>query len=283
MSFDDFGDRMKAYEARESLSLLPRVPAMARLDGRSFHTFTKHAKRPFSETFHRMMVEVTRHLVVESAADVGYTQSDEISLCWLDTPFFDGHVQKMVSTLAAMASVKLNAFSWQATGGPTMGDVVLKREGRSGLAWSKAPTFDCRVWTVPDRIEATNVFLWRQMDASRNSVQMAARHYFCHSECFKLDTKALQEKLFQERNVNWNDYDPWCKRGTFVWHGKTQRAFTADEIEALPPKHHARTDPSLVVERRVLVEGDLDLRGFPLEERVRRLFEDDPAHHEVRP
>lgn len=276
---DDFGDRMKAYEARESGTLLPRAPAMARLDGRSFHTFTKHAKRPFSETLHRMMVEVTRHLVVSSCADVGYTQSDEISLCWLDHPFFDGHVQKMCSTLAAMASVHLGSFAWSVTGGPTMGDVVLKRETSSGLAWHKAPTFDCRVWNVPDLVEAANVFLWRQQDASRNSVQMAARHYLGHAECDKLNAKELQEALFQKHKVNWSEYPAWCRRGTFVRRGKTTRAFSAEELEALPEKHHARTNPDLVVERRVLVEGDLDLRSY--DDRVTVLFRDDPANHVV--
>lgn len=244
-SQDDLGDRMKLYETRESVSLMPRVPAFARLDGRSFHAFTKHAKRPFSEPFHRMMVEVTKHLVVESCADVGYTQFDEISLCWVGQPFFDGHVQKMVSTLAAMASVRLNAEADQF----------------SGLAWHKSPTFDCRVWSVPNLSEAANVFLWRQLDASRNSVQMAARHYLGHAACDNLDSKELQEALFQKHNINWNDYPAWCKRGTFVRYGKTTRAFTAEEIESLPEKHDARRDPALVVERRVLVEQDFDLRN----------------------
>lgn len=283
MGMDDLGDRMKAYEARESQTLLLRAPAMARLDGRGFHTFTKHAKRPFSEAFHRMMVEVTRHLVVESSADVGYTQSDEISLAWLDCHFFDGHVQKMVSTLAAMASVHLHCFAWvvDTAKGPTMGDVVIRKETASGLAWHKAPTFDCRVWTVPNRIEASNVFLWRQIDASRNSVQMAARHYLGHAACDDLDSKELQEKLFATHKINWNLYPSWCKRGTFVRHGKTTRAFSAEEIEALPPKHHARSDPSLTVERRILVEGDIDLRSVEAVDRVGLLFSGDASPTEA--
>jgi tRNA(His) 5'-end guanylyltransferase len=77
---DDFGDRMKAYEALANPPLLSPLPVCARLDGRGFHAFTKHAERPFSASFHRRMVDLTRFLVVESCADVGYTQSDEISL-----------------------------------------------------------------------------------------------------------------------------------------------------------------------------------------------------------
>jgi tRNA(His) 5'-end guanylyltransferase len=122
-------------------------------------------------------------------------------------------------------------------------------------------------------MEASNVFLWRQQDASRNSVQMAARHHFSHKVCDGLDGKQLQEKLFADKGVNWNDYPEWAKRGTFVKHAKTTRVFTAEELEALPPKHDARKDPSLVVERRILRTCDIDLRGCA--DRPGILFSDD--------
>lgn len=257
-SQDDFGDRMKGYEALANPPMLPRLPVLARLDGRCFHSFTKRAKRPFDAQFHKMMVHVTWHLVVESCADVGYTQSDEITLAWLETPFFDGNVQKMCSTLAAMASVELDAFHIYAA-----------------FNWAQRPTFDCRVWVVPSLVEAANVFLWRQQDAARNSVQMAARHHFSHKACDHLNGKELQEKLHAEAGVNWNDYPPSFKRGTFVKHAKTRRAFTAAELADLPEKHDARRDPSLVVERRIIVECDLDLRG--IEDRCAALFTDATA------
>jgi tRNA(His) guanylyltransferase len=271
---DDFGDRMKVYEGLANPQLLPGAIVCARLDGRGFHAFTKHAQRPFSEVFHRMMVSVTRHLVVESCATVGYTQSDEISLAWLDHPFFDGNPQKMCSTLAAMASVDLNALSY-ITEGATIGEMVTRREVGSGLNWHSAPTYDCRAWIVPSIVEASNVFLWRQQDAARNSVQMAARHHFSHKACDGLSGKELQEKLFAEAQVNWNDYPSWCKRGTFVKHAKTRRAFTPEELADLPEKHDARKNPTMVVERRIMVECDIDLRGH--QDRSRALFSDDLA------
>src|SRR5437762_3424111 len=99
---DALGDRMKLYEGAEvDRRLMPLLPALARLDGRSFHNFTKHAKRPFSEVTHQLMVTVTRHLVEETGAAIGYTQSDEIQLAWYSSEmksqiFFDGRIQKMV-------------------------------------------------------------------------------------------------------------------------------------------------------------------------------------------
>ena len=276
MGLEDFGDRMKMYEGLANVRLLPGAIVCARLDGRGFHTFTKHAARPFSSTFHAMMVDVTRLLVVEGCATVGYTQSDEISLAWIDNPFFEGNPQKMTSTLAAMASVALNAKSYLVNAeGSTMGDVRIGREVASGLRWHDAPTFDCRVWVVPSLVEASNVFLWRQQDAARNSVQMAARFHFSHKACDNLNGKELQEKLFTEAGVNWNDYPSSFKRGTFVKHAKTHRAFTHEELEALPPKHDARKDPGMVVERRILVECDIDLRSHG--DRPSVLFSDDLA------
>lgn len=83
MKGDDLGDRMKFYEGLGVHPLMPKLPVCARLDGRNFHAFTRHAERPFSRFFHEVMVAITKHLVVEACASLGYTQSDEITLSWL--------------------------------------------------------------------------------------------------------------------------------------------------------------------------------------------------------
>ena len=107
MKADDFGDRMKLYEGAESSRrLMPLLPIMARLDGRSFHSFCRGLNRPFDERFKSLMVSVTKFLVEETNAVVGYRQSDESSLCWYSDNiksqvFFDGRIQKMCSILAA--------------------------------------------------------------------------------------------------------------------------------------------------------------------------------------
>lgn len=259
----ELGDRMKVYESMANPRLLPRVPILARLDGRTFHTFTKHAARPFSATFHGFMVEVTRALVLESQATVGYTQSDEITLAWIENPFFDGNVQKMCSTLAALASTHLG---------------TMRRDPKDGLAWGRGPpTFDCRVWAVPNLAEAANVFLWRQQDASRNSVQMAARFYFSHKECDGKDTKELQEMLFQKHMVNWNSYPAAFKRGTFVVRATEKRELTPAQLAELPELHEAKKNPAwqtegFSFERAVLAACDVDLRTLSGAMRIGALF-----------
>jgi tRNA(His) 5'-end guanylyltransferase len=163
----EFGDRMKIFEAQESdRRFLPLLPICARLDGKCFSKFTKDMDRPYDKKMSDLMIEVTKYLVEETNACMGYTQSDEISLVWYSDDiksqiFMDGRIQKMTSILAAMASVRFNSLLPQYF--PNKVD--------------KEPVLDCRVWSCPTLMEATNQLLWREQDAAKNSISMAARHY----------------------------------------------------------------------------------------------------------
>ncbi len=240
---DNLGDRQKLYEGMESdRRLMPRLPALARLDGRAFHTFTRGLERPFDCSMSTAMQMTTRWLVHETNANVGYTQSDEITLAWYtDDPksqiFFDGRIMKMTSQLAALCSVYFN-------------EVV-----RSTSLEQKAkqrPTFDCRVWNTPTLDEAANVFVWREWDATKNSISMAAQHYFSANELHNKHTGDMQEMLFNKHGVNWNNYPDFFKRGSYYQRKKVAIPFTTEELERLPPKHAARTNPELLVERHVV-------------------------------
>src|SRR6185437_13588303 len=179
---DEFGNRMKAYEAQETHRRLdPHFPIYARIDGRSFTRFTRGMDRPFDLRMTHAMIETTKYLVQSTHALVGYTQSDEISLIWLaDAPesdiFFSGKVQKMVSVLASMAAAKFaRAIP------PQFAD--------------RLPHFDCRVFQIPSRTEAANVFLWRAMDARKNAISMVAQSRFSHRQLHGKDQKAMMAML----------------------------------------------------------------------------------------
>lgn len=216
----DLGDRMKMYERfGTGQCAMPRLPVLVRLDGRCFHGLTKNCTKPFDEGLHEAMVSTAIALAEETCAKVAYTQSDEISLLlYTDKPdakiYFDGKYHKINSVLAGLASV---TFTEQ---------------------WVNMPMglFDCRTWTVPTKDEAVNAFVWREQDATRNSVQMAARARFSHKQCYKKNNADLQEMLFQD-GVNWNDYADWEKRGTFVIRRKKLRTLTEAERSAIPEKH----------------------------------------------
>lgn len=240
---DSLGDRMKELEDREmGRRLMPMLPSVARLDGRSFHRFCRDLARPYDERLSRAMTALTEWLAQRYNANCAYTQSDEISLGWYDysedrygEPLFDGRVLKLCSALAADASVKFNKMLPQYLPEKT----------------EHSPTFDCRIWNTPNLTESANSFLWRELDAARNSIQMAARAVFSHNACMNKSTSELQEMLFIEKGINWNDYPGFFKRGTFITRRRLQIPFSAEEIENLPPLHQARTDPDFTVERWV--------------------------------
>jgi len=245
---DSFGDRMKFFEKIGSATLMPTLPILARLDGKCFSNFTNDLDRPFDLNFSAIMTELTLCLTRETNARVGYTQSDEITLLWQaenwkSEVFMGGKSSKMISILAAMASTKFNKLL--PTYLPSKVD--------------QTPIFDCRVWNVPSRIEAANAFIWREKDAVRNSIQSLGQSKFSHNQLHKLSCNDIQELLWQEKGVNWNDLPAKLKRGTYIQAEKVSTPFTTEELEALPEKHQARTNPDLVIERRVLRQIELPI------------------------
>jgi tRNA(His) guanylyltransferase len=243
---DALGDRMKLYEGLEAgRRLLPLVPVLVRIDGRSFGTFTRDLARPFEPGLSRLMIETTRHLVAEANARIGYTQSDEITLVLCadaleSAVYFDGRVQKMVSQLAAQATAVFNHLLPRFLPG--------KKVGLQGGDGGPLPTFDCRVWTVPSRVEAVNALIWREQDAARNSVESAARAAYSHAEVMHKHTGEMKEML-RAKGVDWDAYPVFFKRGTYVQRRVVRQRFTTDELERLPPKHAARQNPELEFER----------------------------------
>ncbi len=202
---DTFGDRMKGYERAETdQKFMPYLPIYARLDGRGFSKFTRGLERPYDSRMSDVMRLVTQYLVRETGASVGYTQSDEISLCWKQEypsgpVMFAGKKQKLVSTLAALATVKFKDLL------PT----YLPEKA------DQLPTFDTRVFQVPDDAELYNQFLWRVQDAIKNSIQMAAQHYCSHSKLQGLN-KGKQLELLEEHGIVWGEYPRFFKEGIFL-------------------------------------------------------------------
>jgi tRNA(His) 5'-end guanylyltransferase len=238
MKKDELGDRMKLYEKVETgQRFFPYLPICARIDGRNFSTWTKRLKRPYDDRLSEIMQVVTKILVEETNALMGYTQSDEISLIWLQDEyksqlFFDSKKQKMTSVLASIATANFNIF---------VGPMIPEKAGRLAL-------FDCRVWQVPSKEEGANVFLWRELDATRNSIESAVRTVYSHRQVFGKNQKEMQEMMFQ-RGINWNDYPAFFKRGTFIQKRCEEKTFTEEEIKLLPEKHKAKENKNLIVKR----------------------------------
>ncbi|MFA6235331.1 MAG: tRNA(His) guanylyltransferase Thg1 family protein [Bacteroidota bacterium] len=242
MKKTEFQKRMKLYEEKESeRKFLPLLPIMARLDGRSFHSFCRGLRKPFSPAFSGLMVEVTKYLVAETGALMGYTQSDEISLVWLSEEFekktfFEGRIFKVTSVLAGLATAKFNQL---------LPDYLPEKK-------KALPVFDCRVWQVPNKTEAANGFLWRQFDATRNSITGLARCHFSHAEIHGKDSREMLNMLL-DKGISWSSLPPAFTHGVWLQRQKNVRPYTTEEIDKLPLKHKARTDPNLQVVRWAII------------------------------
>lgn len=206
MEKSSIGDRMKGYEGVTKTSLLSRTPVIIRLDGKAFHTYTKNMPRPFFKPLHDCMVETTSYLCEEvGTCMIGYTQSDEISLLLKDfTKFktqawFDNEIQKIVSTSASLVTAIFNELAQKYN---------LNSHVRFGL-------FDSRVFNLPQE-EVCNYFIWRQQDATRNSINSVGQAHFKQAELNGKNTDQVQEMLITQKDVNWNDFETWAKRGTCV-------------------------------------------------------------------
>jgi tRNA(His) guanylyltransferase len=245
MANDGLGDRCKAFEMAEAGRRAMRgIPLLARLDGRAFHTFTRDLRRPYDPAMTTCMIETTRTLVHETQAAVGYTQSDEITLAWFEATqsesdyAFDGRFQKLASVLAGLASARFCQL------------LVTHLPAKAG----ELPHFDCRVWQVPTLDDAVDVFIWREDDATKNSVSMAASALYTDRELFGKDGAAKQD-LLHARGVNWNDYPAAFKRGTYLGRRTVERELTDDERARIPEAH--RPAPGALFQRTRVVELEL--------------------------
>lgn len=238
---DAMGTRMKFYESFETeRRLMPLLPCIARMDGICFHSFCRKLKRPYDERLSALMIQLTIELAKEFNVNAAYTQSDEISLGWNiedyeSEMFCNGRILKLNSHLASKTSVKFNRL---------LPDFLPEKAKDEAY-------FDARIMNLPNTVEAANMFLWREFDATRNSIQMAGQAYFSHKQLHGKNGSMIQEMLFQKEKINWNDYPEYFRRGTYVLQRTKKDELTKEDLEKLPPKHHARTNPELVKERRV--------------------------------
>lgn len=201
---DSLGDRMKRqYEDRTRYALPRRTYTILRADGKSFHTYTRQCDKPYDELFCEAMDYAARDWCSQAQGTMlGYVQSDEISILLTDfatittDAWFDGNIQKIVSVSASIVTHAFNSFA--------------------GEHFRGAAYFDCRAFTIPDAVEVENYFIWRQQDAARNSIQGLAQFHFSPKQLHGLNVNELQELLFQEKGINWNDLLTQQKRGRTV-------------------------------------------------------------------
>lgn len=225
---DSLGDRLKGYENITRNYLTRRLPVIIRCDGKAFHSFTRGLKKPFDDILVKSMQDTMKYLCENIQGCVlGYTQSDEITLVLVDyqnidsCAWFDNNIQKMASVSASMATMAFNK-SFARRANSWINDYwdawnVTKEDDKYFEVLTKAiekgAMFDSRVFTVPKE-EVVNTILWRQQDATRNSIQSVGQANFSHKQLQNKNCSDIQDMLMLEKNINWNDYPTTLKRGS---------------------------------------------------------------------
>lgn len=265
---DELGKRMKEYyENIPKIKLMRRTPVAIRIDGKAFHTFTRDFNKPFDKIFMQSMQETMKYLCENIQGCVfGYTQSDEITLILIDyqklntSAWFDYEVQKICSISASMATMKFNqTFSKNVYDEKNQIDKYINGNINSWTkdeyderwnhlipisethikAAEKGAMFDARCFNIPKE-EVCNLIYWRQLDATRNSIQMVGQAYFSHKELENKTCKDIQNMLFEECYINWNDYPIDCKRGAACI--KNGVSFKVNEDGTIPHKNNTFRD-----------------------------------------
>ena len=234
MDTSDLANRMKEYEKRNQYYLQKRTPVAIRVDGRSFHTFTKGFKRPFDDILMKSMQETAKYMCENiQGAKFAYVQSDEITIILTDYDtletdcWFNYRTDKLCSISASMATMAFNKFfrknvenfvqdcatDYETQGLCGEGTVEYELCKTYQKAAEKGAMFDARCFNIPKE-EVTNLIYWRQLDATRNSIQMVGQANFSHKELQNKSCDDIQDMLHEQKGINWNDYPTVCKRGT---------------------------------------------------------------------
>ena len=229
MDTSDLANRMKEYEKRNQYYLQKRTPVAIRVDGRSFHTFTKGFQRPFDDVLIKTMQETAKYMCENiQGAKFAYVQSDEITIILTDYDtletgcWFNYRTDKLCSIAASMATMIFNKIFKEKV------ENFIEEGGAFSLAQlnynqmkmepylkaiEKGAMFDARCFNIPKE-EVTNLIYWRQLDATRNSIQMVGQANFSHKELQNKSCNDIQDMLHKQKGINWNDYPTVCKRGT---------------------------------------------------------------------
>jgi tRNA(His) guanylyltransferase len=222
------GDRMKEYENLTRFNLSKDYPMIIRLDGNAFHTFTRGFDKPFDKVLRESMQETAKYLLENiPGAQCAYHQSDEISILVTNyqlsnrEAWFDNNINKIVSLTASMATLSFNKIFAQNVKLSSVYDISSKDlDGvRSSHleAIKSGAIFDSRVFILP-KDEVTNYFIWRQQDAIKNAISMAAQSLFSHQSLQNLNGPDMIERMRKEKGIIYDDVYAVVERRGSIAH-----------------------------------------------------------------
>lgn len=215
-----------------------------RVDGHCFHTFTRKLQKPFDPNMVKAICQTTKKLVEFFSACYGYTQSDEITIVLpKNSQDFGRKTHKLASLAAAIATAEFIKYM----------------EFYMGKKLTKLPVFDGRSFALMNEEELGYYQCFRQYDACRNAISAVARAYYSHKQ---LESKNSEDKvqMLADKGVDfWKEYSTAEIFGYYFRRKLSTRKFTKAEIEKLPERHEARTNPDLMVVRSEILKFDFNV------------------------
>jgi tRNA(His) guanylyltransferase len=223
---DNLGNRVKGYENCSRYYLQRRTPVILRIDGQHFSSFTKNCKKPFDGALNNAMV-TSAMMTAENMQGfkLAYHQSDEVTFFLSDwetfetCAWFDNNLAKLQTITASMFTAYFNDnypkykedqhSSYWIDNPPLKYEDMPDFKYEDGLAF-----FDCRAFNVPKE-EVANMFLWRQKDWHRNSIQMLGRSQFSQKQLHGKNMEQIKALLL-EKGQDWENLPDEYKNGTFI-------------------------------------------------------------------
>lgn len=192
---DRLGDVCKKFETVETEQYFDKNKFLiARLDGRSFSSYTKNMNKSFDLKLISLMMELSESLMKEFNCDVIYHQSDEITMIWFSSQklIFEGKKHKLLSVIPAYASSLFSTLIPDFFGIPhNLGDQV--------------PCFDCRIFQVDTVDDIVDQLYWRVKDCKKNSISQIANHLYNHKNLHKKTTKMKIEMIKEKTGIDVRD------------------------------------------------------------------------------
>lgn len=182
--------RQLTYENSYSQNIIPRIPVIIKIDGRSFSRSTKHVQKPFchktSIMLNNTMINVAKQI---DGAICAYQYSDKIILVLRndrsvdEKPWFGNDVQSMCSATASMVTYEFLNQLWDVEEPPSLEGTL---------------SFKVHVFGVPSIKEAINYLIYRQGKCTTQAVNEAVKTVL-FPRYGKETNVFLEEKNFQER------------------------------------------------------------------------------------
>lgn len=184
-------DRISSYEDIHDYKLLPKLPIIFIINGKSFTKTTNLLTKPYCDKFAECMLQTMYQCCIElEGTFFAYYYNDEIILVSRndqteDTePFFSNKLQKLVSYASSVATYN---FSYYAD--------------KIDLKLSAKPFFYTNVFTVPTLYEAINTIISKQQKNIYLSIQFACYYELLKSH-HKNEIKQLIANLDLQQKID---------------------------------------------------------------------------------